>query len=103
MTRQHPIIHARPGRPFGGDTQRVRPCGRIGGVPADADATVSTRLAAALGSGAQVLTPTGPAVVADFDACRIAGRTLATDADWRGGRPAPPLGAAAGASCAAGT
>ncbi|HJZ89354.1 MAG TPA: asparagine synthase-related protein, partial [Gemmataceae bacterium] len=103
MTRQHPIIHGRPGRPFGDDTQRVRPCGRIGGVPADADATVSTRLAAALGSGAQVLTPTGPAVVADFDACRIAGRTLATDADWRAVLTTRRMGAVEGAFAAAWT
>jgi asparagine synthase (glutamine-hydrolysing) len=103
MTRQHPIVHARPGPPFGDGARRARPCGRIGGIPDDADATVVARLGATLGPGAQVLAPTTPAVVADADACRIDRRALVTDVDWRAVLNAARLSKVEGAFAAAWT
>lgn len=78
----HPTIRARSGPPLGEAATRLRPVGRIGGVVGAADRIARSRLAAALGPGAQVLSASGADLAADYDGCFLDGRSLRSP-DWR--------------------
>jgi asparagine synthase (glutamine-hydrolysing) len=92
----HPVIQAAPGPPFGSTGGRRRPVGPIGGLVGWADADARSRLATALGPGAQVLSDDLPLVV-DHDACWLDDAPVRGLDDWLGVLRAGRLGEVEGA------